>query len=105
MACNLCGRDDTLPVAERDKFRLPLTTVMCRGCGLLYLDPRPTAATYRRFYEKGGIAPFAISCGWCEFDPPVFPGADATSAGGAAEDADPRSSGMSRRCAVAALFR
>jgi SAM-dependent methyltransferase len=32
-----------------------------------------------------------------EFDPPVFPGADATSAGGAAEDVDPRSSGMSRR--------
>lgn len=52
--CNLCGRDDALAVAERDKYRLPLTTVICRGCGLLYLNPRPTAATYRKFYEQGG---------------------------------------------------
>jgi SAM-dependent methyltransferase len=54
VACNLCGLDDAVAVAERDKYRLPLTTVMCRGCGLLYLDPRPTTATYRQFYEEGG---------------------------------------------------
>jgi SAM-dependent methyltransferase len=54
VSCNLCGRDDALPVAQRDKYGLPLTTVMCRGCGLLYLNPRPTAATYRKFYEEGG---------------------------------------------------
>jgi SAM-dependent methyltransferase len=51
--CNLCG-GDAEPVASRDKYGLPVTTVMCRGCGLLYLDPRPTAASYRRFYEGGG---------------------------------------------------
>jgi SAM-dependent methyltransferase len=52
--CNLCGRDESVPVAGRDKYLLPLTTVMCRGCGLLYLNPRPTAETYRKFYEQGG---------------------------------------------------
>jgi SAM-dependent methyltransferase len=54
VVCNLCGRDEGHPVAKRDKYRLPLTTVICRHCGLLYLDPRPTAATYRKFYEQGG---------------------------------------------------
>jgi hypothetical protein len=52
--CNLCGRDDSQPVASRDKYRLPLTTVICQGCGLIYLNPRPTAATYKKFYEEGG---------------------------------------------------
>jgi len=52
--CNLCGRDEFQPVATRDKYRLPLTGVICGGCGLLYLNPRPTAAAYRRFYEGGG---------------------------------------------------
>jgi SAM-dependent methyltransferase len=52
--CNLCGRDAGHPVARRDKYRLPLITVICKGCGLLYLNPRPTAATYRKFYEEGG---------------------------------------------------
>ena len=52
--CNLCGRDEFQPVATRDKYRLLLTSVICRGCGLLYLNPRPTAAAYRRFYEEGG---------------------------------------------------
>jgi SAM-dependent methyltransferase len=27
---------------------------MCKGCGLLYLNPRPTARTYQKFYEEGG---------------------------------------------------
>jgi SAM-dependent methyltransferase len=52
--CNLCGRDEQQTVATRDKYRLPLNTVICRGCGLLYLNPRPTAAIYQRFYEQGG---------------------------------------------------
>lgn len=52
--CNLCGRDDAQTVAQRDKYRLELTSVMCRHCGLIYLNPRPTAAIYRKFYEEGG---------------------------------------------------
>jgi SAM-dependent methyltransferase len=52
--CNLCGSDQFVVVAEQDKYKLPLKTVMCRQCGLLYLNPRPTAAAYRKHYEQGG---------------------------------------------------
>ena len=52
--CNLCGSEDAEPVAARDKYGLPVTTVICRRCGLMYLSPRPSAASYRRFYEGGG---------------------------------------------------
>lgn len=56
VACNLCGQDDPIEIATRDKFDLHLTSVMCRKCGLIYLNPRPTAATYQTFYEQGGAA-------------------------------------------------
>ena len=54
VSCNLCGSDESSTVATRDKYKLPLKTVICRQCGLLYLNPRPTAAIYRKFYEQGG---------------------------------------------------
>lgn len=56
VVCNLCGEDSTQPIAQRDKYSLTLTTVMCRNCGLMYLNPRPAASAYRRFYEEGGGA-------------------------------------------------
>jgi 2-polyprenyl-3-methyl-5-hydroxy-6-metoxy-1,4-benzoquinol methylase len=34
--CNLCGADDTTPVAEIDGFHI----VRCRQCGLVYVNPR-----------------------------------------------------------------
>nr|MBC7244123.1 class I SAM-dependent methyltransferase [Chloroflexota bacterium] len=34
--CNLCGADDTEPVAEIDDFHI----VRCRQCGLVYVNPR-----------------------------------------------------------------
>lgn len=34
--CNLCGSDDTEPVAEVDSFHI----VRCRQCGLIYVNPR-----------------------------------------------------------------
>ena len=52
--CNLCGETSSIEVARKDKFGLALTTVVCTNCGLLYLNPRPTAASYRSFYEGGG---------------------------------------------------
>ena len=54
--CNLCGQTNHVEVARKDKFGLALTTVICSHCGLLYLNPRPTAARYQDFYEGGGSA-------------------------------------------------
>lgn len=54
VSCNLCGSARSVVVGRRDKYALPLTSVMCRDCGLMYLNPRPTQASYSRFYVEGG---------------------------------------------------
>ena len=54
VACNLCGSDEYVQVASRDKYDLPVVSVMCRQCGLMYLRPRPSIASYDRFYTQGG---------------------------------------------------
>ncbi len=48
--CDLCGADDYEVVATRGRFRTPLRAVVCRRCGLVYLNPRPSAEDYARFY-------------------------------------------------------
>jgi 2-polyprenyl-3-methyl-5-hydroxy-6-metoxy-1,4-benzoquinol methylase len=39
ISCPLCERDDTHPVSRRRDRGLVLTTVACRGCGLVYHNP------------------------------------------------------------------
>jgi len=53
VGCDLCGADDPELVAERDKYGLPVRAVMCRRCGLMYLNPRPSADRYRAFRGSG----------------------------------------------------
>jgi 2-polyprenyl-3-methyl-5-hydroxy-6-metoxy-1,4-benzoquinol methylase len=48
--CNLCGCDDTKLVATRSRFDIPLDTVICKNCGLLYHNPRMTLEGFRQFY-------------------------------------------------------
>ncbi len=52
IACNLCGNDDTKKLAERGQFNLPTNVVICRNCGLTYLNPRWTKPTYFEFYTN-----------------------------------------------------
>jgi SAM-dependent methyltransferase len=52
--CNLCGETDCVEIARRDKYDLELSSVICRNCGLIYLNPRPTTRSYDRFYVEGG---------------------------------------------------
>jgi 2-polyprenyl-3-methyl-5-hydroxy-6-metoxy-1,4-benzoquinol methylase/RNase P subunit RPR2 len=54
VACNLCGSNSTIEVAHRDKYGLAVTSVMCRNCGLMYLNPRPSRNGYHGFYLQGG---------------------------------------------------
>jgi 2-polyprenyl-3-methyl-5-hydroxy-6-metoxy-1,4-benzoquinol methylase len=51
VACNLCAADDGETLFAHDQHGLGLRTVVCRRCGLIYLNPRPTAADYDRFYR------------------------------------------------------
>ena len=48
--CNLCGAPDYEVVGRTDREGRPLQTVMCRSCGLVRTNPRPTVAAMDRYY-------------------------------------------------------
>lgn len=52
--CGLCGGEEFFVVAERDCVGLPVRTVICNRCGLIFINPRPAAAWYRQFYSSLG---------------------------------------------------
>jgi len=49
--CNLCGSQDAEQIADRDRNGRPLRTTICRGCGLVWSNPRPTEEQIRRYYS------------------------------------------------------
>ncbi len=51
IACNLCGGTDAEPVETIDRNGLPVKSVICRKCGLMYLSPRMKPAWYGRYYD------------------------------------------------------
>lgn len=50
--CQLCGGEDFLLIAERDRYSLPVRTVLCRRCGLLMTNPVMRAEDYADFYQN-----------------------------------------------------
>ena len=63
-ACNLCGARNEIVVGMRDRDGQPLRTVLCRTCGLVWTNPRPSSADMDAYYEttyradyKGQAAP------------------------------------------------
>ena len=50
-ACNLCGESEFETVAEEDRYGFPLTADRCARCGLVFLNPMPTAEAYADFYR------------------------------------------------------
>lgn len=48
--CNLCGGEDVEVLERKGREGDSLRTVICRGCGLVWSDPRPIEA--RRYYEE-----------------------------------------------------
>ncbi len=50
--CNLCGADDYDVIARGDRDGQPLRTVLCRRCGLAWVNPRPPAAAMDDYYER-----------------------------------------------------
>ena len=49
--CNLCGASTYVVVGTRDRDGGPLRTVLCTACGLVWTNPRPTAADMNAYYE------------------------------------------------------
>ena len=48
--CNLCGASDYDVVGTADREGQPLRTVMCRVCGLIWINPRPSVADMDAYY-------------------------------------------------------
>jgi hypothetical protein len=47
--CNLCGGQGFVTITQRDRYGFPLCSAACTSCGLVFLDPRPSAAAYDSF--------------------------------------------------------
>lgn len=52
--CRLCGGKERWVIARRDSLGLPIQSVLCAACGLIFLSPRPTEAWYGRYYDSLG---------------------------------------------------
>lgn len=50
--CELCGSSERLVVGRRVAFQMGYTTVACAHCGLVYICPRPDAASFAHFYRE-----------------------------------------------------
>jgi SAM-dependent methyltransferase len=50
-ACNLCGGQRFIVLTHRDRYGYPADAHACARCGLVFLNPRMTAAAYARFYD------------------------------------------------------
>jgi 2-polyprenyl-3-methyl-5-hydroxy-6-metoxy-1,4-benzoquinol methylase len=51
-ACILCGRTDYDVIGTRDRDGRPLRTTMCRHCGLVWTNPRPTLDALDSYYGQ-----------------------------------------------------
>ncbi|MBI2055601.1 MAG: methyltransferase domain-containing protein [Candidatus Sungbacteria bacterium] len=52
--CSLCGSREATTLSRRDALGLPVSTVMCQSCGLIYINPRPAMEWYKTFYSSVG---------------------------------------------------
>jgi SAM-dependent methyltransferase len=49
VACHICGGSPQTIITQ-GQFGLPAHVAICRGCGLVYLNPRWSRARYQQFY-------------------------------------------------------
>jgi SAM-dependent methyltransferase len=50
--CQLCGSEDFVTIAQRDRYSLPVQTCVCRHCGLLMTNPVMRSHDYSDFYQN-----------------------------------------------------
>lgn len=50
-SCNLCGSAQFVTLTHEDRYGFPVSSAACTTCGLVFLDPRPTASAYAAFYR------------------------------------------------------
>ncbi|HOS69974.1 MAG TPA: methyltransferase domain-containing protein [Bacillota bacterium] len=47
----VCSSNEAEVLSEKDRYGLPVTTVICSKCGLIFLNPRFRAIDYDNFYK------------------------------------------------------
>lgn len=50
--CNLCKSNDTEVFSHEQRFGTNIPVVICKKCGLIYLNPRWPIETYQEFYKR-----------------------------------------------------
>jgi len=50
--CDLCGSDDYKVICRKARFNRDAFNVLCKKCGLVYINPRMDPAEYREFYKN-----------------------------------------------------
>lgn len=51
VACDLCGGEESVVLWRKGRFDMAVRTVACRGCGLVFTDPRMTRQELEAFYS------------------------------------------------------
>ncbi len=51
-ACCICGDPEADTLATKDRYGLYMPVVLCKGCGLIYTNPRMNQEAYARFYNS-----------------------------------------------------
>lgn len=69
LPCAVCDGTDVDIVGTHDRHGNPLRNVLCQGCGLVWVDPRPSDAEIDQFYAedyrasyKGAVEPKMKHC-------------------------------------------
>lgn len=50
--CAICGTDDTKILFTKGDLNVDMINVVCKRCGLVYMNPRPTPEAYRQFHVE-----------------------------------------------------
>ena len=49
--CPLCSGNNYTKLSHKGQFGIPTYVVICKTCGLVYLNPRWSDERYRKFYS------------------------------------------------------
>jgi 2-polyprenyl-3-methyl-5-hydroxy-6-metoxy-1,4-benzoquinol methylase len=51
VSCSICDSTDSELLAEKDRYGLEYHVVICKKCGLVFVNPRMTEESYIQFYD------------------------------------------------------
>lgn len=51
VSCLLCGKNDTYKISDITRYDIPATNVICKNCGLVYINPRQNQQEIKKYYR------------------------------------------------------